>query len=131
MDRCAPEDLIGHPIADPREPLLHQQHRFDGRASPALKKLGHRAGCKCGGKDGGCQLPPPDGGAGSDGELHPAEHARILEYEAPHRRVQNEMIVFRRNIARPFAPQRAAHPEVNAQPAVAAESEQHLFGRGH
>ena len=62
-------------------------------------------------------------------KLHAAEHARIGENEGVLGGDEDEVIVFLRDVARGFGAKFPAHPEVQAEPAVAREAKQHLLRR--
>ena len=38
MNRGAPENFVGHPVADAGKSFLHEQHRLDRRAGAAFEK---------------------------------------------------------------------------------------------
>ena len=48
VNRSAPKNFVGHPVADPREAFLHQEDGFDGRARAPAKEQGDGFECKGG-----------------------------------------------------------------------------------
>jgi len=64
-------------------------------------------------------------------EPHPSEKARIPENERPSCLLKDEVIVLLGTERSWFGPQSAAHPEVQTEPSVAGELEEHLFTAGH
>src|SRR2546423_7353817 len=59
-----------------------------------------------------------------------AKEARVAENERAFRLMQNQMVVFLRTKAAWFDAQRAGHSEVNTDPVIARELEEHLFSPG-
>src|SRR2546423_3656677 len=59
-----------------------------------------------------------------------AKEARVAKNERPFRLMQNQMVVFLRTKATSFDAQLAGHSEVNTEPALVREREEHLFSPG-
>jgi len=48
MNRGAPQNFVGHPVADAGKPFLHEQHRLDRRAGATFQKKLQVPYGKCG-----------------------------------------------------------------------------------
>src|SRR5438067_6919919 len=59
-----------------------------------------------------------------------AKEARVAKNERAFRLMQNQMVVFFRTKAAGFDAQLAGHSEVNTEPVIARELEEHLFSPG-
>ena len=120
-------DFARHHFADARKTLLHQPPGLDGRVGPTQQESLDRRDGKLAGQHRWCQAGPPRGCLGSLVELHPAEMPLVLEHQRPVLLVQHEVIMFSRSVIRRFGNKLAPHTQVNAQPDVVGEAEEHLF----
>ena len=131
MEAGAPEDFVGHPVADAREVFLHEEHGFERGAAAAFEEAGEARERKFLGKNAWGERRPPGGWFGALVEAHAAEVAFVLEDEGMGGLVEDEMIVLARGVVRKeFTAEFAAHAEMNAQPEIVGELEEHLFAAG-
>ncbi len=130
MKGGAPENFVGHPVADSGKLFLHEQDGLDRSPASAFQKRRYGFDLELRGKDGRRNGGPPRGSVRTDGKLHPAEHPRIIEDQRAFLLPEHQVIVFAGLETRRFDAQLAAHAEVKSEPGVATEMEKHLLGRG-
>ncbi len=127
VDRRAPEDFVGHPVADAGKPFLHEQHGLDRRPGPAAQEGCDRLLRELVRDDGGRDFRPPRRRRLPHVEEHAAKHAGIVEDELPLLLHEDEVVVLGSGVVRRLDAQLAAHAEVDTEPRVAAEMKEHLL----
>ena len=128
MDPGAPENFVGHPVADARKMVLHEQHCFDGRAAAALQKSRRAFVGELFGEHAGRERIPPGGRLGALVQTNAAKMPFVLKNERAAGLAKDEVIVFTRSfLGAGLAAQFAAHAQMNAQPEVGRKVEKHLF----
>ena len=129
MEARAPQDLVGHPIADAGKALLHQQHGLDGCARAATQEGAHDSDRKIVREDRRRNLLPPRRHARTLPKEDPPKLPRIDEDELlPAAHGEHKVVVLGRLARRIAAFQPAGHPEVHADPRIARKAERHLLG---
>ena len=130
MDFGAPEDFVGHPVADAGEALLHEEDGFDRGAGAASQEFGDGGDGEGARRNWRGDRCPPGGRVGADVEEDAAEHAVVAEDEGRFAQGKDEVVVFSRGESGGLGGEFAGHAEVDAEPGVAAEAEEHLFRGG-
>lgn len=131
METGAPEDFVGHPVADPREVLLHEENRFEWGPAAAFEETREAFQRKFLGKNARREGGPPRGRRGSLVEADAAEVAFVLEDEGARVLPEDEVVVFAWIVVRlVLAAEFAAHAEVDAEPEVVGKLEKHLLAAG-
>ena len=126
----APEDFVGHPIADSRKTFLVEERGFDGEAAVALQEIGHGGEGEGARGDGGGDAGPPGGRFGALMNVDAAELARVVKDKGALFLVEDEVVVFFGRVRGDGDCEFAGHAEVEAEPEVAGETEEHLFAGG-
>lgn len=126
-DVGAPENFVGHPVADAGETALKKQHRFDRRPPVPAQEFAERAFAEVARMDLGRDRIPPRWSFFAVMETDAPKLPRIAKDERAFSLAEDEVIVHSRTEAGGFGAQIAAHPEMNAKPIVAGEDEEHLF----
>ena len=127
VDAGAPENFVGHPVADSGESFLHEQRGFDGNFFPSREKFFDE-----GAGEGAFlwlrrQIGPPGGSVLALMELDAAKLPRVMKDERALLLKQDEMIVFAGREVGGFGRELSSHAEMNAEPNVAGETEEHAF----
>ena len=130
MNRRPPENLIGHPVSNAGKPFLHQEHRLDGRATPAPEEFRDDRDRELPRENRRCDALPPARRLLSNMKVDAPEHAGVVEHERVLFGDDHEMIVLAGDVIRRGDGELAAHPEVNPEPGVATETKQHLLRGG-
>ena len=125
------EGFVGHPVANPGEPVLVEEEGLEGAAGMALQGGGGAGGGEAGAEDFRGQGEPGRGRAGgrllkSDG----AEHAGVAEDEGLPGGVEDEVVVGGGRVVGGAEEEFAGHAEVPGEPKAALEGEEEFFAVG-
>src|SRR5690349_430428 len=127
MKACSPENLVGHPVADPGKSLLHQEHPLDWCAGAT----GQERFQPCNGEgirsERRWNFHPPCRLRLAVMEKHAAKLSRIRKHKRAFPLAQDYVIVLARSEVVRFDPKLTRHPQMNAQPPRFRESKQHLL----
>ncbi len=78
---CSPKNFVGHPVADARKELLHEEERFEWGTGAAGADILEFFLTEFRGVEGGREDGPPTRGLRGEGEADSAEEAGILKDE--------------------------------------------------
>jgi hypothetical protein len=123
----APEDFVGHPVADSGKTFLVEERGFEGEAAVALQEIGHGGAGEGARGDGGGDAGPPGGRFGALMDMDAAELARVVEDEGAVFLVEDEVVVLGGRVRGGRDGEFAGHAEVKAEPEIFREAEEHLF----
>lgn len=126
----APKDFVGHPVTDAGKTLLVEQRCLEGKARMATEKFAHVSGGESARGDRRRDGCPPIGRFGTAGKEDATELAGIVEDQSAISLVEDEMIVLFGLVGARCDGQFAGHAEVNTEPEVTGEAEEHLFAGG-
>ena len=129
-DLRAPENFVGHPVADAGETALQKQDGFDRRPGVAAQKCVEEFSIEVAGRDVRRSGAPPGRRGFSVMKPNPAEEPGIPENEGMFHLVENEMIVVFRAKSRRLNPQLSGHAEMDSDPVATGKFEEHLFSPG-
>ena len=127
---AAPEDFVGHPVADTRKTFLVKEGGFDGETSVAREEIGHGGEGEGAGADGWGDAGPPGRGVFGLGDVDAAELAGVVKDEGAIFLVEDEVVVFRREVRSGGGAEVAGHAKVQAEPEIVGETKEHLFAGG-
>lgn len=127
MQLRTPENFIDHPVAKAGEPRLIEQHRLERRAGVPPQKVPEEGDGEIIGSQGRREFRPPGRLALPVMKLDPSKHARVAEDKRLVPLAQHQMIVSVGGECRWFAAELAGHAQMQPQPAIARETEEHLF----
>ncbi|MEY3492335.1 MAG: hypothetical protein RL309_1463 [Verrucomicrobiota bacterium] len=131
MKARAPEHFVGHPIADAREALLHQQHRFNRRARSSTQEDLDDSDGEFGREDCWRDFLPPRRNADALPKLDATELPRVDEGEllaAGH--CQLKVVVGCRLAVGVAGFEATRHPKMHADPDITRKAKGHLLRRG-
>lgn len=126
-DLRSPEDFVRHPVSDAGKAALQQKNGFDWRARVTSEKSVEEAAVERTRADVWSAIAPPRRRAASLIKSDPAEETRVTKNESAFGLMQYEMIVFLGKEARGLKAQGPSHSQMDADPIIAGEFEQHLF----
>ncbi len=127
-----PENLIRHPVPNPRKEFLLQQQCLQRRPRPPPQYLSHTIHPEPPRQYPRRQFPPPYRLSLRFLPNQPPKHPRIPENQHHPLHDQFQMIMPTTTPTRPRTLQPTRHPQMNPQPAPTRKAEQHLLPmQGH
>ena len=127
IDACSPENLIRHPITDPRKHGLIEQRGLHCEAGVALEKQPQtlqRKFIRCDCRRQSC---PPLRRVSPTMEKHATKHTWIAENERLLSLEQRKVIVLAGLIRCGFDPQHSTHSKMKTEPTATRKTEEQFF----
>lgn len=125
-----PQNLIRHPVPDAGKKILQKKKRFELGLGPSLEKGVQVRNGKPVGKHAGRQGRPPGGRLAVPGHPNPPKEPGILKNQGAVSGVQDEVVMLFGAITGRLGREPSGHPQMNPQPEIRPEPEQHLFSVG-
>ncbi len=129
-DPCPPENLIRHPVSNPGKAALQEKHSLNRRPGVSPNELAHYALAEFRRMDFRRAFRPPLWRLFPVMETNPTKLPGVAKDQCLQFLLEHEVIVLSRFKPSRLSAEIATHSEMNAEPVLAGEEEQHLFAAG-